>query len=218
MSAREKELLAYVHKQVKAFVHKELESRRKKVQDDPLLNKEAEETENINLYIARLGEALRLLRMDKVLSEGTILHEEVAKLVRSKEVKKGLLPQETLKLSKEKLLEFYQVAFTFFEGEYYQEASNLYLFLTFLNPHVSSFWVGLGMTEEMQEHYDSAIGAYLTALDLNENDLQPVLYCAECLNKMNKPKKAKELLQFAMRQLRDVPSYQEFKKQAQRWM
>lgn len=223
MSAREKELVSEIHHQVETLIHKALQSDRKKGAYDPLVHKEGklkhEAVANIDRYIARLKAALKILADEKVLNEKTISFEELHKLAKSRiaqEIKKGALPYQMYKLSHDNLLDFYRIASSHFERGDYTGASNLFLLLTFLNPVIASFWVGLGMTEEIQENFEPAICAYLFAAEMNKNDLQPILHSARCLNKMKQPERAKELLQLTMEQLKDIPAQQEFKQKAQR--
>ncbi len=218
MSAKEKEVVSTLHRQIEHFIHKELQSHRKKHVYDPLSHKEAEikhqAVENLDHYLARLKTALKILVQEGLFNKNAI---HPAENISKEEIKKGILPYQSLKFSNETLLDAYRVASSHFERGDFTGASNIFLLLSFLNPLVASFWIGLGMAEELQENFEPAISAYLTAAEMNKKDLQPIFHSARCLNKMKQPEKAKELLELAMAELKDSSAEKAFKSEAQRF-
>ena len=72
--------------------------------------------------------------------------------------------QAVLGFADDMLLEMYEVAFGLFEQKRYSECIDAFVFLTTVNPNVSSFWLGLGSALQMDERLDEALAAYRIAI------------------------------------------------------
>ena len=89
---------------------------------------------------------------------------------------------------------FYERARDCFERENYSDASDICLLLTKLEPKEVTFWIALGMSEQLKGEYQAATEAYAKAVDLDEDDLRPVLYAARCLVDLGEVPLARALL------------------------
>ncbi len=106
--------------------------------------------------------------------------------------------QEILEFSDEELVDFYAVGKESYERANYQEAGNIFVLLTQLNPKVGSFWSALGAAEEMNGDIEGASHAYIFGSELEMKTLAPYLHGAQCLVKLNKLEEAKKLLNRAI--------------------
>ena len=82
------------------------------------------------------------------------------------------------------------LAVSYYEKKEYDNARDLYLLLTTLRPDESDFWFGLGSTEQMSGHYDSAVMAYTMAGDLYPDNPMIYLYSANCLRLLDRKTEA----------------------------
>lgn len=98
-----------------------------------------------------------------------------------KGIKSSIPVQDILNISDEALDKYYEVSCKLLAAHSYKDAACAFLFLCFLTPLYSSFWLGLGIAEQCQEHHEEAILAYLKAIDKKPND--PIAYgnLAQCL-------------------------------------
>lgn len=102
--------------------------------------------------------------------------------------------QDELGISDEILLQSYSFAVELQKKEHYHEAENIFFALTFLNPGISSFWIGLGFVSEILKNHQSAAFAYLMALEVDQEDLAPAIPCAQCLHACHEYEKASFVL------------------------
>jgi tetratricopeptide (TPR) repeat protein len=102
--------------------------------------------------------------------------------------------QEVFGVTAEHLASFYERARDCFERENYSEAADICLLLAKLNPEEMTYWVALGMAEQLQGNFQEAAMAYSTAIDLNQEDLTPGLYAARCLIRLGEISLARKLL------------------------
>jgi len=105
----------------------------------------------------------------------------------------GEIPvQDILHISDEALDKYYEVSCKILHDKRYKDAVCAFTFLCFLTPLYSSFWLGLGISEQLQEHYDEAADAYLKAIETSPDDPVPYANLAQCFLALNE-KKAAEL-------------------------
>lgn len=81
-----------------------------------------------------------------------------------KQVKEGKTFQEILGYKQEAMDKFYETAHGLYQMQDYQKAADAFLFLTTLNPYVHNYWLGLGMSEQLNESYQGALLAYAMAI------------------------------------------------------
>ncbi len=97
-----------------------------------------------------------------------------------KQVSEGKTFQEILGYTSEKMEKFYEGAYNLFQMQEYEKASDAFIFLTTLNPYVHSYWLGLGMAEQLKDHYNSALMAYSMANLTNMENPIPHYHSAKC--------------------------------------
>lgn len=83
---------------------------------------------------------------------------------------KGNAAQQLLGVSNEMLDRYYASAMKLLDQKQWEQARDAFLFLTFLNPCVHSFWMALGIAEQWQKHYESALLAYSMAEATDPNN------------------------------------------------
>lgn len=82
--------------------------------------------------------------------------------------------QAVLGVSNEVLQRYYQAAIKVLEKQDWKNAVDAFLFLTYLNPLIYNFWLGLGVAQQSMGEYEAALTTYLMVEKLNPED--PVCY------------------------------------------
>lgn len=82
--------------------------------------------------------------------------------------------QQFFGISREVLERYYGISNRFLEEQKWEHARDAFLFLIFLNPCIHNFWIGLGVAEQSQQHFEQALLAYMMAETTDPND--PVVY------------------------------------------
>lgn len=88
--------------------------------------------------------------------------------------KKGNAAQQLLDISDEVLERYYAATIQLLEQKRWDEARDAFLFLTFLNPCMHNFWMGLGIAEQWRKQYEAALLAYSMAEITDSQD--PAVY------------------------------------------
>jgi type III secretion system low calcium response chaperone LcrH/SycD len=91
---------------------------------------------------------------------------KVSFMEESAEKEHGLF-QDALNISEEVLEEYYKAAYRLIEEKRWEDASDAFLFLTFINPNIYNFWIGLGISMQSQGAYDRALPAYAMAQQID---------------------------------------------------
>lgn len=140
------------------------------------------------------------------------------KLKNKKKLKKdfenGKTPQEIVGYSNETMAKFYRAAYHLFENRHYQEAGDAFLFLITLNAYNHDYWLGLGMSSQMNGDFDLAVDAYEMAAICNIENPIPYFYLAKCLFSMHDRSSALQALDLAIEYASDQLEFAELKKQA----
>lgn len=112
--------------------------------------------------------------------------------------KKGNAAQQLLGISDDVLEKYYEVALHLLDQKKWDSARDAFLFLTFLNPCMHNFWMGLGIAEQWQRHYESALLAYSMAETTDPGD--PAVYANEfqCNLALNAKEEASKSLKKAL--------------------
>lgn len=92
----------------------------------------------------------------------------------------GGTEQDFFKISDRMLERYYQIAERLLQDKRYDEASDAFFFLIYLNPYYHSFWVGLGVAEQGRGNFSDAAFAYLMAQATKKEDPIPYLNIAKC--------------------------------------
>lgn len=85
---------------------------------------------------------------------------------------------------------YYKVGYYLFEEGIYKEASNIFLYLSLLNPFVKDYWLGLGISERESENYEASLTALAIASLMDETDPIPHLNSAESYIRIKDSKNA----------------------------
>lgn len=109
-------------------------------------------------------------------------------------VETGSTIREQLPISEEDITGIYEIANQFYSTQKYDEARDLFLFLTTVDPFDAVFWTGFAMTEQMAGHFEIATQLYAIALEVNPMDGTPALRIAYCLFQMNRVEDALKVL------------------------
>ena len=95
-------------------------------------------------------------------------------------VEEGKTFQEIIGYTDETMDKFYRGARGLFEQQKYREAADAFIFLTTLNPYVHNYWLGLGMSEHLEEEYHGALLAYGMAMLSDSKNPLPHYHSAAC--------------------------------------
>lgn len=76
----------------------------------------------------------------------------------------GLLGESLIAdLAPEKIEEVYNMAYTYYQNRYYQEADALFRILVSMSPQKAKYWKGLGACLQMKKNYKDALNCYQCA-------------------------------------------------------
>ncbi len=131
-----------------------------------------------------------------------------------KEIASGKSAQEIMGFKDETMAKFYQAAYRLFEHKKYTDSANAFFFLITLNPYNHDYWVGLGMSTQLNGDYETAINAYEMAAMCNIESPIPYFYLAKCLFAIHDRESALQALDLALEYTGDSPEYKDLKKQA----
>jgi type III secretion system low calcium response chaperone LcrH/SycD len=120
------------------------------------------------------------------------------KTLLKKQLAEGKTAQEIMEFSDKTMFKFYQAAYHLMEHRRYTDASNAFLFLVTLNPYHPDYWLGLGMTAQLTQDYETAIDAYEMAAACQLENPTPYFYLAKCLFAMHDRKSAMLALDLAI--------------------
>jgi tetratricopeptide (TPR) repeat protein len=79
------------------------------------------------------------------------------------------------------LLTMYGIALHFFDDKKFEEAQNVLVFLTFLNPYFTTLWLAQGLVQEEMQKPDVAIESYKMAIIADPEDIEGYKNCIRCL-------------------------------------
>jgi type III secretion system low calcium response chaperone LcrH/SycD len=133
-----------------------------------------------------------------------------------KELAKGKTAQQILEFSNETMAKFYKAAYQLFEHRKYADAANAFMFLVTLNPYNHDYWLGLGMSTQMQGDFESAIDAYEIAAMYELDNPVPYFYLAKCLFAIHDRESALQALDLALEYADNKAEYSDLRRQAQK--
>lgn len=157
--------------------------------------------------------------MDDDLSDFKLSKRAKAKLKDKKKLKKelaeGKTAQEILGFSDEVMAKFYRASYRLFENRHYSDAADAFLFLVTLNPYNHEYWLGLGMSTQLNGDYELAVDAYEMAAVCHLDSPIPYFYLAKCLFAIHDRESALQALDLAIEYSGDSLQFQELKEQAE---
>lgn len=113
----------------------------------------------------------------------------------------------------DKLIEhYYRAAVHLLEKKEYTKAADAFFFLSFLNPFVHNFWIGLGVAHQSMAQFDKALAAYMMG-ELTDPD-NPVTYsnAFQCHQALGHKEDAEHCFQKAMKCCGDKKEWASIKK------
>lgn len=152
-----------------------------------------------------LGEFRISKKVQKLLQNKELLKKELAK---------GKSAQEIMGFSDEAMAKFYKAARYLFENSHFAGAADAFLFLATLNPYNYEYWLGLGMSMQKCNQFDTAIDAYELAAICEPDTPVPYFYLAKCFFAVHERSNADLALDLALEYAGDLEQYAELRKQA----
>ncbi len=157
--------------------------------------------------------------MEDDLSDFKLSKKAKAKLKDKNKLKKdlaaGKTAQEIMGFSDEVMAKFYRAAYRLFENRHYSDAANAFLFLVTLNPYQHDYWLGLGMSTQLNGDYELAVDSYEMAAICRLDSPVPYFYLAKCLFAMHDRESALQALDLAIEYSGDSSQFQDLKEQAE---
>lgn len=146
------------------------------------LNKELERVdEAIDTFERNKTRFLSNEELDKLNND---LHEYANNIKNLQPLKFSDVKEKSIKdilgISDHILYCYYKVAFHLFDEKIYQEASNIFFYLSLLNPLVKDYWLALGVCEKEKKNYNGSLIAFAIASLMDEKDPVPYLNSASC--------------------------------------
>jgi tetratricopeptide (TPR) repeat protein len=92
---------------------------------------------------------------------------------------------------------FYEKGISFYDQALYEKSIDSFVFLTLVNPHVQSFWIGLALSYEKNLNFNQAIEGLEAATECDPNDFNPYYGLLRCCEAIKDFSKLKELLETA---------------------
>lgn len=96
----------------------------------------------------------------------------------------------------------------------YEQAEQVFKFLTIHNPYDRRFPLALGSVKQVKGEYDQAIGYYSMAMVLDMMDPVAVFHTAECMTALGRADDAVEALGFVIRNS-DKPEHRAYKERSE---
>lgn len=153
---------------------------------------EANLKRSTELFKKRIRSGLQILHDEELLDK-----EKVNKTIDSFSVKKLMKItkkhefRELLKFDEDKMVEFYEKGTDLFSKEQYEQSADVFLFLTAIAPTVPSFWLSLGLAEDMKGDPEAALQPFIMAYTMNRKNLHVLMNVVNCFIKLQREEEAK---------------------------
>lgn len=109
----------------------------------------------------------------------------------------------------------YSVGHSLYNNGKYEEAHDVFKFLSFYDHLEKRWWMGLGATRQMLKKYEDAVMAYSYTAMLDVEDPRPHLHAAECLLALKRYEDADSALSAAVHWAGEKPEHAELKQRAE---
>jgi type III secretion system low calcium response chaperone LcrH/SycD len=126
-------------------------------------------------------------------------------------IQEGKTFQEIVGYSDLVMDKFYVKARSLFEQQRYDEAAEAFVFLATLNPYTYSYWLGLGMSEQLCDQQASALAAYGMAILTDPTQPNSHYHSASCHKTMGNKEAALASLELALTCCEGKPEYDNWK-------
>lgn len=131
-------------------------------------------------------------------------------------VEEGKTFQEIIGYTEDTMEKFYKGAHNLFQQQKYREAADAFIFLTTLNPYMHNYWLGLGMSEHLNQDYQGALLAYGMAILSDTQNPLPHYHSAGCYQALDDQDSMLTCLDLAIRAAENKPEYAHVKSQAEK--
>lgn len=105
--------------------------------------------------------------------------------------------------------EYYEVASHYFHEKKYQEASDLFTYLSILDPYSYDFWMGLAAAKQALNKFEESLLHYTTASAIKPEHPTPHLQLSTCFFAIREVDLAKEELAKTLELSKGHPEYKE---------
>jgi type III secretion system low calcium response chaperone LcrH/SycD len=124
-----------------------------------------------------------------------------------KQVEEGKTLQEIFSFDDKTMLKFYLAAKSLFDRQEWKKAADAFMFLTSLNPYVSTYWLGLGMSEQLREEFHASLLAYAMAILTDIENPLPHYHSAKCYLALGEKHNAIQSFEMAIQCSKSKPEY-----------
>jgi len=132
-----------------------------------------------------------------------------------KQIRDGVTFQEILGYDSSTMNKFYGAASRLFDLQEYRKSADSFSFLTTMNPYVHSYWVGLGMSEQLDGEYADALLAYAMAVLTDVENPIPHYHSATCYKELGELEDGIDALQMTIEYAGGNKQYSQLKEHAQ---
>jgi tetratricopeptide (TPR) repeat protein len=124
--------------------------------------------------------------------------------------------QESFGVEEETVIQIYNCGLRLFQNQLYEEASDVFCVLSFIDYKRHNAWTALGLSEKKIEKWEPALAAFSMAVITDFQDPVSFLQCGECHIALGQSQDAKECIEKALELLKDItnPSAQKLKEHA----
>lgn len=151
--------------------------------------------EGLDEYLAMIHEGVMILQLEGRLPASLADGKGLKAIKDQKWLAEGKILQEGLGITNDEFVAIYALAKEYYDRTAYREATALFFLMTEINPTVSIGWQGLGMCYEQQEKFKEAASLYIMGGELEEENLSPYFWAADCLNKLGLKQERAQILE-----------------------
>ena len=102
--------------------------------------------------------------------------------------------QDIIELTPDEMLSFYNRGLELFEEKRLDDAADLFLFLTTLNPFVYEVWLAFAQVEQANQHWEASFQAFLQAIALKPREPEGYERLIEALKERGETEAAADFL------------------------
>lgn len=177
----------------------ELISKEAKLSNDETNHQLLESMDCFNQFIENIQRAIELLDEAHLLS-----HFSQAQIKQLQNLDLSTITPNNeplylkLELSNDRLLQFYQLAKSFFSKEKYSKSNSIFFFLSILNSNVAAFWYGWGRCLLKLDKHQEAISCFTMATTLEIDCFKYFYALCKSMLEAHFDHPAKELITFGL--------------------
>lgn len=131
-----------------------------------------------------------------------------------KEISEGKTWQDIMGFSESTMHKFYDAACRLYQRQEYDAASDAFTFLTTLNPCTYNYWLGLGMSEHLNQEYFCALIAYDMAAQVDPKNPLPDYHSASCHMNLHDHQNALVSLEMVLSKTENQDHFESLREQA----